>query len=88
MSVMQVWNDVGVVIQYNSEDEQSITVEFHDTATHHAIHVNNNLGHSMADLSTSAVLLASEADDNNPRYIQLLINPGTLTQSTPGTFKY
>ena len=66
--MVQVWNDVGVVIQYNSEDEQSITVEFHDTATHHAMHVNNALGHILADLSTSAVLLACEADDKNPRY--------------------
>ena len=64
-----MWNDVGVVIQYNSDDEQSITVEFHDTATHHAIHVSNTLGHTLADLSTSAVLLACEADDKNPRYV-------------------
>jgi len=78
--VTQVWNDVGVVIQYNSEDEQSITVEFHDTATHHAIHVNNTLGHILADLSTSAVLLACEADDKNPRYIytQITVSLGTL----------
>ena len=69
LPVTQVWNDVGVVIQYNSDDEQSITVEFHDTATHHAIHVSNTLGHVLADLSTSAVLLACEADDKNPRYV-------------------
>jgi len=66
---MQVWNDVGVVIQYNSDDEQSISVEFHDTATHHAIHVNNMLSHTVADLSTSAILLACEADGNSPRYV-------------------
>ena len=71
---MQVWNDVGVVVQYNSDDEQSITVEFHDTATHHAIHVNNTLNHTLADLSTSAVLLACESDDKNPRYIESLIH--------------
>jgi len=71
---MQVWNDIGVVIQYNSEDEQSITVEFHDTATHHAIHVSNTLSHVLADLSTSAVLLACEADDKNPRYTALRYN--------------
>jgi len=70
----QVWNDVGVVIQYNSDEEQSISVEFHDTATHHAIHVNNTLGHTLADLSTSAVLLACEADDKNPRYKQVTLN--------------
>jgi len=62
-----VWNDVGVVVQYSSEDEQSVSVEFHDAATHHAMHINNTLSHSMADLSASAVLLACDADDNNPR---------------------
>jgi len=69
VAITQVWNDVGVVIQYNSDDEQSVTVEFHDTATHHAMHVNNSLGHTLADLSTSAVLLACEADDKNSRYV-------------------
>jgi len=40
----------------------------------------------MADLSTSAVLLASKANDKNRMYISILITPGTLTQSTPGVF--
>lgn len=81
----QVWNDVGVVIQYNSDEEQSISVEFHDTATHHAIHVNNTCGHTLADLSTSAVLLACEADDKNPRYrlCDVKLCPSQLYYSPP-----
>jgi chromosome transmission fidelity protein 4 len=76
--VKQVWNDVGLIIQYNSDDEQSINVEFHDTATHHAIHVNNTLAYNLADLSSSAVLLASEADDNSPRLVLMIDFLGVL----------
>ena len=65
--MLQVWNSVGVIRQYNTEEENSIDVEFHDTATHHAIHVTNTLGHSMAALSHQAVLLACESDDDTPR---------------------
>ncbi|KAK2174448.1 hypothetical protein NP493_801g02049 [Ridgeia piscesae] len=61
-----VWNSVGIIIQYNTEEENSINVEFHDTATHHALHVVNTLGHTMADLSSEAVLLACPSDHDNP----------------------
>ncbi|CAL4136064.1 unnamed protein product, partial [Meganyctiphanes norvegica] len=61
-----VWNNVGVVKQYSSEDENSVDVEFHDTAVHHGLHLNNNLGHSMADLSQQALALAAEAHEDQP----------------------
>ncbi|KAI0215234.1 WD repeat and HMG-box DNA-binding protein 1 [Lamellibrachia satsuma] len=61
-----VWNSVGIIIQYNTEEENSINVEFHDTATHHAMHLVNTLGHTMADLSSDAVLLACPSDLENP----------------------
>lgn len=58
-----VWNSVGIVQSFNSDEESSINVEFHDSAIHHPIHLGNNNGYSMADLSAEAVLLASEADE-------------------------
>lgn len=61
-----VWNSVGVVKQYTSDDENSVDVEFHDTAVHHGLHLNNNLGHSMADLSSKALALAAEAQEDQP----------------------
>ncbi|XP_069986368.1 WD repeat and HMG-box DNA-binding protein 1 [Penaeus vannamei] len=61
-----LWNNVGIVRQYSSEDENSIDVEFHDTSVHHALHLNNNSGHSMAALSTQALALACEAQDDQP----------------------
>ncbi|CAH1793164.1 unnamed protein product [Owenia fusiformis] len=57
-----VWNNTGIVRQYNTEDENSIDIEFHDTATHHAMHMGNTAGHTMADMSAEAVILACEAD--------------------------
>ena len=52
------------MLQYNTDDENSINIEFHDTATHHAMHVTNTMGHSMADLSAQAVLLACAAEED------------------------
>ena len=66
---MQVWNDVGIVRQYNSEEENSIDIEFHDTSVHHAMHITNNHNYTMASLSTEAVLLASESDVDSSRYV-------------------
>lgn len=54
-----VWNSVGIIRQYVTEDENSIDVEFHDTSTHHAIHIDNKNDFEMADLSQQAVLFAS-----------------------------
>ena len=61
---MQKWNAVGVVLQYNTDEENSINIEFHDTATHHALHVTNTMGHTMADLSVDALLLACPAGED------------------------
>ena len=58
-----VWNSVGIVRSFNSEDESSVDVEFHDTSVHHPIHLGNSSGYTMADLSVEAVLLATEADE-------------------------
>ena len=63
----QVWNAVGIIRQYNTEEENTIDIEFHDTATHHALHINNTLNHTMADLSSEAVLLASQSDEEANR---------------------
>ena len=65
----QVWNTVGIVRQYTSEEENSIDVEFHNTATHHAIHVDNTCDYVMADLSSQALVLASRGDDDVPRLV-------------------
>ncbi len=59
--------------QYNTDEESSIDVEFHNTATHHPLHVTNTLGHTMAALSEEAVLLAceSDSDEDQPRSVKL-----------------
>lgn len=62
-SRFMVWNSVGIVRAFNSEEENSIDIEFHDVSTHHPIHIGNSHGYTMADLSNEAVVLASEADE-------------------------
>lgn len=59
-----VWNSVGIVRSFTSEEESSIDVEFHDASIHHPIHLGNNHGYVMADLSTEAVVLASDGDES------------------------
>ncbi|XP_022092960.1 WD repeat and HMG-box DNA-binding protein 1-like [Acanthaster planci] len=55
------WNSVGIIRCYETEEESSIDVEFHDTSVHHAMHFDNQLNRTMADLSAEAVLLGSES---------------------------
>lgn len=56
-----VWNHIGIVRSHKTDAEDSIEAEFHDTSTHHGIHMNNHLNHSMAALSSSVLALACEA---------------------------
>ncbi|KAM4593702.1 WD repeat and HMG-box DNA-binding protein 1 isoform 2-T3 [Odontesthes bonariensis] len=67
-----MWNSVGIVRGYNDEQDNAIDVEFHDTAVHHAMHLTNSLGHTMADLSVEAVLLACPGTDELASKLQCL----------------
>lgn len=63
-----VWNNTGIVrciTEESDQGESSIEVEFHDTSVHHALHIPNTLGHTMAALSNQALLLACPAQDDN-----------------------
>uniref|UniRef100_A0A3Q0KG43 WD_REPEATS_REGION domain-containing protein n=1 Tax=Schistosoma mansoni TaxID=6183 RepID=A0A3Q0KG43_SCHMA len=72
-----VWNRIGIVTQfrdtaeYQAEDDASnqssggsIEVEFHDNSLHHSLRLSNSSGYSMADLSLTALLLASKGSDD------------------------
>ncbi|XP_068874707.1 WD repeat and HMG-box DNA-binding protein 1 [Aphelocoma coerulescens] len=63
MHRFMVWNSVGIIRCYNDEQDNAIDIEFHDTSVHHATHLPNSLGHTMADLSTEAILLACESTE-------------------------
>ncbi|KAM6980521.1 WD repeat and HMG-box DNA-binding protein 1 [Aplochiton taeniatus] len=67
-----MWNSVGIVRGYNDEQENAIDVEFHDTAVHHAMHLANSLGHTVAQLSQEAVLLACPATSELASKLQCL----------------
>uniref|UniRef100_A0A8C0J107 WD repeat and HMG-box DNA-binding protein 1 n=1 Tax=Chelonoidis abingdonii TaxID=106734 RepID=A0A8C0J107_CHEAB len=58
-----VWNSIGIIRCYNDEQDNAIDVEFHDTSIHHATHLPNSLNHTMADLSSEAILLACESTE-------------------------
>ncbi|XP_060071524.1 WD repeat and HMG-box DNA-binding protein 1-like [Ylistrum balloti] len=66
-SRFMIWNSIGIIKQYNTEEENSIDIEFHNTSIHHAMHISNtNNNYTLADMSTEAVILAAESDDDNP----------------------
>lgn len=77
-----MWNSIGIVRGYNDEQDNAIDIEFHDTAVHHAMHLTNSLGHSMADVSQEAVLLACPSTDELARYItsvlSMLTSPASI----------
>lgn len=52
------WNGVGIVKANRTDAENSIEVEFHDVTVHHAIHMNNFLGHTLAALSERVLALS------------------------------
>ena len=66
----QKWNSVGIVRCYDTDDESSIDVEFHDTAVHHSLHFDNQNNYTMADVSPDAVILAAESNLENPRSVK------------------
>jgi chromosome transmission fidelity protein 4 len=54
-----VWNSVGLITQFNKEGDESIDIEFHNVSLHHTIHIKNQYGYTMGDMSKEAVVLAS-----------------------------
>ncbi|XP_077537342.1 WD repeat and HMG-box DNA-binding protein 1-like [Haemaphysalis longicornis] len=54
-----VWNSVGIVRAHSTAEESSVDVEFHDASVHHTLHRGNPQGHTMAALSSRALLLAA-----------------------------
>ena len=76
----QVYNMVGAVRCHNESDSTSLVeVEFHSSITHHSFSVSNHSNFSMAALSSSALVLASEKNYDEPRYPLAIINDFRLT---------
>ncbi|KYM96439.1 WD repeat and HMG-box DNA-binding protein 1 [Cyphomyrmex costatus] len=70
LSYFMMWNDVGMIRCFSSEDgeECSIEVEFHDVTVHRSMHINNYLRHSLAALSTQALVLSCPASEDGPSW--------------------
>ncbi|KAG8199957.1 hypothetical protein JTE90_006203 [Oedothorax gibbosus] len=67
-----MWNNIGIVRCYNTEEENSIDVEFHDANVYHPLHLSNPRNHTLAALSSEALLLASPIVDDNPSKLECL----------------
>lgn len=66
----QVWNNIGIVRSHSEEEPASIDIEFHDSSLHHSMNIINQMNHTMAALSDTAVLLACQANEELERYRQ------------------
>ncbi len=73
-----VWNSVGLITQFNKEGDESIDIEFHNVSLHHTIHIKNQYGYTMGDMSKEAVVLASpghkssssdESEENDMEFV-------------------
>ncbi len=53
------WNNIGLITQFMKENDESIDIEFHNATYHHTIHLKNQYGYTMADMSTEAIVMAS-----------------------------
>ncbi|TGZ50979.1 WD repeat and HMG-box DNA-binding protein 1 [Temnothorax longispinosus] len=76
--VPNMWNDVGMVRCFSSEDgeECSIEVEFHDVTVHRSMHINNYLRHSLAALSTQVLALSCAPSEDGPSKIVVIVLQG------------
>lgn len=54
-----VWNSIGLITQFMKDGDESIDIEFHNATYHHTIHIKNQFGYTMADMSKEAVVMAS-----------------------------
>uniref|UniRef100_A0A6A7FYA2 WD repeat and HMG-box DNA-binding protein 1-like n=1 Tax=Hirondellea gigas TaxID=1518452 RepID=A0A6A7FYA2_9CRUS len=69
-----LWNRIGVVKQYNTEEDSSIGVEFHDTSFHHSIHQPNSQPcYTIAALSDNALVLAAESNSDSPSRVSVTL---------------
>ncbi|KAL7298415.1 hypothetical protein TKK_0008609 [Trichogramma kaykai] len=59
------YNDVGIVMCFSQENQETseIQVDFHDVNVHHNMHKMNYFNHTMAALSTAALVLAAPASE-------------------------
>ena len=73
-SRFMVWNSVGMVRGYSGEDDNSVEVTFHDASVHHPLHIANHHGHTMADLTREAVILACEASEDEMAPSRIVVN--------------
>ena len=71
-----VWNSVGIVRCTDTQNKNSIDVEFHDTTYHHSIHLPNVQNYSIADLSNNTLVLATNGDESstNAKLFCMLFN--------------
>ncbi|KAL0104850.1 hypothetical protein PUN28_016473 [Cardiocondyla obscurior] len=78
LSYFMMWNDVGMVRCFSSEDGEdcSIEVEFHDVTVHRSMHINNYLRHSLAALSTQALALSCASSEEGPSKIVVIALQG------------
>ncbi|XP_071642540.1 WD repeat and HMG-box DNA-binding protein 1-like [Temnothorax longispinosus] len=78
LSYFMMWNDVGMVRCFSSEDgeECSIEVEFHDVTVHRSMHINNYLRHSLAALSTQVLALSCAPSEDGPSKIVVIVLQG------------
>uniref|UniRef100_A0A1B0AN42 WDHD1/CFT4 second beta-propeller domain-containing protein n=1 Tax=Glossina palpalis gambiensis TaxID=67801 RepID=A0A1B0AN42_9MUSC len=55
-----VWNGVGIVTSHADGANGAIDVVFHDANVHHSLHIHNYNNHNMANLSSTALVLAGK----------------------------
>ena len=88
-----VWNSVGIITQFNKEGDESIDIEFHNVSLHHTIHIKNQYGYTMGDVSKEAVVLASpgskhsssgseETEENDFEFVSATANSSTHSKLT------
>ncbi|XP_014251376.1 WD repeat and HMG-box DNA-binding protein 1 [Cimex lectularius] len=68
-----VWNGVGIIRQFNTDEVNEIDVEFHDTSNNYNVRLNNLLNHTMASLTSNSIVLACARSEDGPSKLMCLV---------------
>uniref|UniRef100_T1IPQ7 Uncharacterized protein n=1 Tax=Strigamia maritima TaxID=126957 RepID=T1IPQ7_STRMM len=66
------WNIFGFIINHNTEEENSLDIEFHDSTTYHSMHLNNHSNYVLAALTEEAVVFANESEEDRPSMLMCM----------------
>ncbi|XP_063680592.1 WD repeat and HMG-box DNA-binding protein 1-like isoform X2 [Bolinopsis microptera] len=69
-----VWNEIGTITSREEDDSSYINIEFHDSTTHHPLHMVNSEDYILGSMSKQAYALANSGSETKSKNSKILVN--------------